>query len=213
MGDAATGSTLQSMSTPGATKPRILRAGDGPVSTWSVPNLISLARIALVPVFVLVLLAGADGGALRWTATALFVVAISTDSLDGHLARSRNLVTDLGKILDPIADKALTGAALVTLSVLGELPWWVTVPILVREIGITVWRFAVLSKRVVPASKGGKTKTVLQSVALALALAPLPALLGSWMNWVNTAFMAAAFVVTLLTGVQYLLDDRRLNRG
>jgi CDP-diacylglycerol---glycerol-3-phosphate 3-phosphatidyltransferase len=196
-----------------ALRPRMLRAGDGPVSTWSVPNLISIVRIVLVPVFVLVLVAGADGGALRWLATALFVVAISTDSLDGHLARSRNLVTDLGKILDPIADKALTGAALVVLSALGELPWWVTIPILVREVGITVWRFAVLSKRVVPASKGGKTKTVLQSVAIALALAPLPALLGGWMNWVNTVFMAAAFVVTLVTGVQYLVDDRRLNHG
>ena len=196
-----------------ALRPRMLRAGDGPVSTWSVPNLISIVRIVLVPVFVVVLVAGADGGALRWLATALFVVAISTDSLDGHLARSRNLVTDLGKILDPIADKALTGAALVVLSALGELPWWVTVPILLREVGITVWRFAVLSKRVVPASKGGKTKTVLQSVAIALALAPLPALLGGWMNWVNTVFMAAAFVVTLVTGVQYLVDDRRLNHG
>lgn len=191
----------------------MFRAGDGPVSTWSVPNLISLVRILLVPVFVVVLLAGADGGAVRWIATAVFVVAISTDSLDGHLARSRNLITDLGKILDPIADKALTGAALVVLSVLIELPWWVTVPILVREVGITVYRFAVLSKRVIPASKGGKLKTVLQSVAITLALAPLPALLGSWMNWVNGVFMAAAFVVTIVTGIQYLIDDRRLNRG
>jgi CDP-diacylglycerol--glycerol-3-phosphate 3-phosphatidyltransferase len=192
----------------------MLRAGDGPVSTWSVPNLISFVRIALVPVFVVVLLRGADGGALRWLATAIFVVAISTDSLDGHLARSRNLVTDLGKILDPIADKALTGAALVVLSVLGELPWWVTLVILVREIGITVWRFVLLSRgRVVPASKGGKTKTVLQSVAIGLALAPLPAILGSWMDVVNTVVMAAAFVVTVVTGVQYLIDDRRLNRA
>ena len=200
------------MSDTGAIKPRMLRAGDGPVSTWSVPNLISILRIVLVPVFVVVLLAGSDGGPVRWAATVLFVLAISTDSLDGHLARSRNLITDLGKILDPIADKALTGAALVVLSVLAELPWWVTVPILVREVGITIWRFAVLSKRVVPASKGGKTKTVLQSVAITLALAPFPALLGEWVNGVNIAVMAAAFVVTILTGVQYLIDDRRLNR-
>jgi CDP-diacylglycerol--glycerol-3-phosphate 3-phosphatidyltransferase len=192
----------------------MLRAGDGPVSTWSVPNLISFARIVLVPVFVVVLLAGAHSVAGRWVAAALFVVAIATDALDGHLARSRNLITDLGKILDPIADKALTGAALVVLSVLGELPWWVTLLILVREIGITVWRFAVLSKgRVIPASKGGKTKTVLQSVAIGLALAPLTALLGSWMDVVNTVLMSAAFVVTILTGVQYLIDDRRLNRA
>ncbi len=192
----------------------MLRRGDGPVSTWSVPNLISIVRIVLVPVFVVVLLAaGSHADPMRWIATALFVVAISTDSLDGHLARSRNLVTDLGKILDPIADKALTGAALVVLSVLHELPWWVTIPILVREIGITIWRFAVLSKRVIPASKGGKTKTVLQSVAITLALAPFPLLLGHWVDWVNTVFMAAAFVVTILTGIQYLVDDRRLNRG
>lgn len=190
----------------------MLRAGDGPVSTWSVPNLISLVRIVLVPVFVLVLLAGAHGGGLRWFATALFVVAISTDSLDGHLARSRNLVTDLGKILDPVADKALTGSALVVLSVLGELPWWVTLPIVVREVGITVYRFAVLSRRVIPASRGGKLKTVLQSVAIGLALAPLQALLGSWVNGVDEVTMAAAFVVTIVTGVQYLVDDRRQNR-
>ena len=192
----------------------MLRAGDGPVSTWSVPNLISIVRIVLVPVFVIVLLAGAHDVGGRWIAAALFVVAIATDAVDGHLARSRNLITDLGKILDPIADKALTGAALVVLSVLGELPWWVTLLILVREIGITVWRFVVLSRgRVVPASKGGKTKTVLQSVAIGLALAPLPALLGPWMHGVNAAVMAAAFVVTIVTGVQYLIDDRRLNRA
>jgi CDP-diacylglycerol--glycerol-3-phosphate 3-phosphatidyltransferase len=200
------------MTTSDATRPRIFRAGNGPVSTWSVPNLISFVRILAVPVFVVVLAAdGGRGGALRWVATVLFVVAIATDSLDGHLARSRNLVTDLGKILDPIADKALTGAALVVLSVLAELPWWVTLPILVREVGITAYRFAVLRKRVIPASKGGKLKTVLQSVAITLALAPLPALLGSWMDRVNAAFMAAAFVVTLVTGAQYLIDDRRLN--
>ncbi len=197
----------------------MLRAGDGPVSTWSVPNLISFGRIALVPVFVVVLALGTHGAAGhpqstpgRWVATALFVVAISTDSLDGHLARSRNLVTDLGKILDPIADKALTGAALVVLSVLGELPWWVTVPILVREVGITVYRFAVLSKRVIPASKGGKTKTVVQSVAITLALAPLPAVLGGWVDVVNTVLMALAFLLTIVTGAQYLVDDARLNR-
>ncbi len=189
----------------------MLRAGDGPVSPWSVPNLISIVRILAVPVFAAVFLAAPQDPGVRWAATAIFVVAIATDGLDGHLARSRNLITDLGKILDPIADKALTGAALVVLSAVGELPWWVTALILLREVGITVYRFAVLSKRVIPASKGGKVKTVLQSVAIGLALAPLPALLGPWMNGVNTVFMAAAFVVTIVTGVQYLVDDRRLN--
>jgi len=191
---------------------RMISAGPGPASTWNAANLITIGRILLVPVFVwLLALDGQSGGPLRWLATLLFIAAIATDSVDGRLARGRDLVTDLGKILDPIADKALTGAALVALSVLGELPWWVTVPILVREIGITVYRFAVLSKRVIPASKGGKLKTVLQSVAISLALAPLPHLLGSWVNVVNMLFMSAAFVITILTGVQYLIDDRRLN--
>ena len=92
------------------------------------------------------------------------------------------------------------------------MPWWVTGLILVREVGITVFRFAVLSKRVIPASKGGKLKTVLQSVAITLALAPLPALLGSWIAVVTGVLVAAALVVTVVTGVQYLIDDRRLNR-
>ena len=201
------------MSAERAVRPRILRAGDGPVSTWSAPNLICIVRILLVPVFVAMFLAGVDDVALRWWSTALFVVTIATDSVDGHLARSRNLVTDLGKILDPIADKAITGAALVVLSVVGEVPVWVTALILVREIGITVYRFAVLSRRVIPASKGGKLKTVLQSVAITLALAPFPALLGPWVAWVNGVLIAAALVVTVVTGVQYLIDDRRLNRG
>ena len=199
------------MRTPYHARGRMISAGEGPASTWNAANLITIGRIVLVPVFVVLLLAGAHGGPLRWAATVLFVLAIATDSLDGRLARGRDLVTDLGKLLDPIADKALTGAALVVLSVLGELPWWVTGLILVREIGITVYRFAVLSKRVIPASKGGKLKTVLQSVAITLALAPLPQLLGSWVDVVNTVLMAAAFVITLVTGVQYLIDDRRLN--
>ena len=199
------------MSADGALRPRILRAGDGPVSTWSAPNLICIGRILLVPVFVAVFLAAPDDVVQRWWATALFVVTIATDSVDGHLARSRNLVTDLGKILDPIADKAITGAALVVLSVVGEVPVWVTALILLREIGITAYRFAVLSKRVIPASKGGKLKTVLQSVAIGLALAPLPALLGGWMAGVNAAVVTAALVVTVVTGVQYLIDDHRLN--
>ncbi|MDH2444998.1 CDP-diacylglycerol--glycerol-3-phosphate 3-phosphatidyltransferase [Amnibacterium sp. CER49] len=195
-------------------RPRMLRAGDGPVSTWNVPNLITIARIVLVPVFVVLLAAdGGRDGALRWAAAVLFVVAIATDGIDGHIARSRGLVTDLGKILDPIADKALTGAALVMLSVLGELPVWVTALILLREVGITVFRFAVLRTRVIPASRGGKLKTVLQSVAITLALLPLATLVGSWIDVVDVVLMAAALVVTVVTGVQYLIDDRRANRS
>lgn len=184
------------------------------VSNWNLPNVITVVRILLAPLFFWMLLA--DGGSdtpLRYAAAALFIIAIATDGIDGHIARSRNQVTDLGKLLDPIADKVLTGAALVGLSILGELPWWVTSIILVREVGITVFRFAVLSDRVIPASRGGKLKTLAQSIAISLALVPFPALFGSWFDWVNIVTMSIAFVLTVITGVDYLVQARRLSRA
>jgi CDP-diacylglycerol--glycerol-3-phosphate 3-phosphatidyltransferase len=184
------------------------------VSNWNLPNVITVVRILLAPVFFWMLLA--DNGSddpLRYAAAALFIVAIATDGIDGHIARSRNQVTDLGKLLDPIADKVLTGAALVGLSILGELPWWVTAIILVREVGITVFRFAVLSDRVIPASRGGKLKTLAQSIAISLALVPFPALLGDWFDWVNIVTMSIAFVLTVITGIDYLVQARRLGRA
>ncbi len=181
---------------------------------WNLPNLITVVRILLAPVFIWLLLADAgQDGALRWAAAVLFILAIATDGIDGAIARRNNQVTDLGKLLDPIADKVLTGGALVSLSILGELWWWVTIVILVREIGITVFRFVMLKDRVIPASRGGKLKTVLQSVAISLALVPLWLLLGDWVHWVNWAVMAAALVATVITGVDYLLAARRDNRG
>ena len=187
---------------------RVWRAGDTPASPWAVPNVITVVRILFAPAMVWALLAGAGagaGGPLRWLALALFVIGISSDAIDGHLARSRNLITDFGKLLDPIADKVLTGAALVGLSILGELPWWVTALILVRELGITFWRLAEAKRIVLPAGRGGKLKTVLQAVVISLALAPLPALLGDWMHGVNTVAMALALVVTLWSGADYLV--------
>ncbi|MFB2582092.1 CDP-diacylglycerol--glycerol-3-phosphate 3-phosphatidyltransferase [Herbiconiux sp. P15] len=187
-------------------------------SNWNLPNGITIARILLAPIFFAMLLVdgsgpdGSTGGWLRWAAAVLFILAIATDGIDGHIARSRNQVTDLGKLLDPIADKVLTGAALVGLSILAELPWWVTIVILVREVGITVWRFVQLSDRVIPASRGGKLKTLMQSIAISLALLPFPSLLGEWMNWVNGVFMTIAVVLTVLTGLDYLIQARRLNR-
>ncbi|RUQ87883.1 CDP-diacylglycerol--glycerol-3-phosphate 3-phosphatidyltransferase [Labedella gwakjiensis] len=174
------------------------------------PNTITIVRILLAPVFLWLLFAddGAGGG-LRWAATALFVLAIATDGIDGHIARSRNQVTDLGKLLDPIADKVLTGAALVALSILTELPWWVTVVILVREVGITVHRMIVLSDHVVAAAWMGKLKTVVQAIAISFALAPLPELLGDWMFVVNGVLMAAALVLTVASGVDYIAAEAR----
>lgn len=182
-------------------------------SNWNVPNLITVVRILLAPLFIWMLLADAgDDGALRWWAAALFVVAIATDGVDGAIARRQGLVTDLGKLLDPIADKVLTGGALVGLSILGELPWWVTIVILVREVGITVFRFAMLSDRVIPASRGGKLKTILQSVAITLALTPFWLLLGDWVHWVNGITMTLAVILTVYTGLDYLVSAWRENR-
>ncbi len=189
--------------------------GPGRSANWNIPNAITVVRILLAPAFFWMVLAddGRDGG-LRWAAAALFIVAIATDGIDGHIARSRGLVTALGKILDPIADKVLTSGALVCLSILGELPWWVTAVIVVREVGITIWRLIELRRgNVVPASSGGKLKTVVQSIAISFALVPLWVLLGDWVHWVNGILMTAAVVLTVWSGLLYVRDAIRLARS
>jgi CDP-diacylglycerol---glycerol-3-phosphate 3-phosphatidyltransferase len=173
----------------------------------NVANALTVVRILLVPVFVVCLFAGGTGW--RLAALAAFCVASLTDLLDGRLARSRGLVTDFGKIADPIADKALTGAALISLSVLGELPWWVTAVILIREFGVTALRFAVIRHGVIAASPGGKLKTLLQVIAICLYVLP-PSL--SPPDLVKQVVMAAAVVVTLVTGADYVVRAVRLYR-
>ena len=173
----------------------------------NVANVLTVVRILLVPVFVVCLFAG--GTAWRLVALAAFCVASLTDLLDGRLARSRGLVTDFGKIADPIADKALTGAALISLSVLGELSWWVTALILIREFGVTALRFAVIRRGVIAASPGGKLKTLLQVIAICLYV--LPASL-SPPDVVKQVVMAVALVVTLVTGADYVVRAVRLYR-
>ena len=178
-----------------------------PVPLVNVANALTVSRLALVPVFLVVLFA--DGGhqaGWRLIATGVFAVASITDHFDGNLARSRGLVTDFGKIADPIADKALTGSALVGLSILGDLPWWITVVIAVREIGVTLLRFWVIKHGVIPASRGGKAKTLLQVVAIALFLLPLP----TWTDPVSWAVLAAALVLTVVTGIDYVIRAIRL---
>ncbi len=174
------------------------------------PNAITIVRILCAPVFVWMLLAddGADGP-LRWGAAALFVVAIATDGIDGYLARRHDIVTDLGKLLDPIADKVLTGAAFVGLSLLGELDWWITILVLVREVGITVHRLVVASDHVVAAAWMGKLKTVAQAVALSLALLPLWTVVGEWVHVVNAVAMTVAVVLTVASGLDYVLTEIR----
>lgn len=173
------------------------------VSNWNLPNILTSLRILFIPVFVWLVLAGHD-----WWAFGVFAALMITDKLDGDIARSRGLITDFGKIADPIADKALMTAAFVCLNIIGVLPVWITVVILVREFGITFWRMALLRQgKVVPASKGGKLKTVLQSLAVAMYLCPLP----SWMDIPSFVVMFIAVVVTVVTGVQYLIDGRKQN--
>lgn len=187
-------------------------------SNWNLPNLLTVVRILLVPVF-LVLLVGQGGMDPTWRVWALvvFVVAMFTDWIDGALARRWNMITDFGKIADPIADKSLMAAALIGLWVVGTLPLWVPITILVRELGITVLRFVIIRWVVLPASKGGKVKTVLQTVAIGLmllwipVLAWLPALFVAW-TVVAWLVMTAAIVVTLVTGIDYCVKSSRLVR-
>ena len=178
-------------------------------STWNVANGLTGFRLLLVPVFAVLLMHdGGDRTGWRVAAFVAFVVASVTDRFDGELARRRGLVTDLGTIADPIADKALTGAALVGLSLLGELPWWVTAIVLAREVGITLLRFVVIRHGVMPASRGGKLKTLLQGVAIGLYVLPLS---GAAVT-VAQAVMAVAVIVTVITGADYLLRAARLRR-
>jgi CDP-diacylglycerol--glycerol-3-phosphate 3-phosphatidyltransferase len=174
------------------------------VSPWNIANVLTVLRLAVVPFFVVCLFV--DGAGWRSAALAVFLLASLTDQLDGWLARRYGLITDFGKMADPIADKALIGAALVALSVLGELPWWVTGTILGREIGVTALRFAVIRRGVIPASYGGKVKTVLQILAISLYILPgVPELV----RWIA---IGLALAVTVVTGVDYVIRAIRLRK-
>ncbi|KAA9153788.1 CDP-diacylglycerol--glycerol-3-phosphate 3-phosphatidyltransferase [Amycolatopsis acidicola] len=177
------------------------------VSNINLANILTLSRLVLVPVFVLALFA--DGGTdttWRYLATVLFAIASLTDQVDGWVARRYGLITDFGKIADPIADKALTGAALIGLSVLGELSWWVTIVIAVREIGVTLLRFWVIRHGVIAASRGGKAKTLTQIAAIVAYLLPLP----SGADPVCWVLMGIAVALTVVTGFDYVLRAVRL---
>jgi CDP-diacylglycerol--glycerol-3-phosphate 3-phosphatidyltransferase len=179
------------------------------VSAWNIANALTVLRLLLVPVFVVALFwNGGHDTAWRIVAWAIFAIASITDRIDGEIARKRHIVTDFGKLADPIADKALAGAALIGLSVLGELPWWVTVVMLGREVGVTVLRFWVIRHGVIPASRGGKIKTLLQAVAIGLYVLPLT----GWLHIVAEVFMFAAVVLALVTGFDYVARAVRLRR-
>ncbi|MFE0331008.1 CDP-diacylglycerol--glycerol-3-phosphate 3-phosphatidyltransferase [Streptomyces sp. NPDC058960] len=188
---------------------KLTAAAVNQASVWNVANLLTMLRLLLVPGFVALMLA--DGGydpAWRSLAWAAFAIAMITDLFDGHLARTYNLVTDFGKIADPIADKAIMGAALICLSWLGDLPWWVTAVILGREFGITLLRFLVIRYGVIPASRGGKLKTLTQGVAVGMYVLALTGWLATLRFWV----MAVAIVLTVVTGLDYVRQAIVLRR-
>ncbi|OBH09746.1 CDP-diacylglycerol--glycerol-3-phosphate 3-phosphatidyltransferase [Mycobacterium sp. E3247] len=169
-------------------------------------NTLTLLRLVLVPVFLLALFAK-DGHeiAFRVVAFVIFTLAVITDRLDGLLARNYGMATEFGAFVDPIADKTLIGSALIGLSMLGDLPWWVTVVILAREVGVTVLRLAVIRRGVIPASWGGKIKTVVQSVAIGLFILPV----SGPFRVAAAVVMAAAILLTIVTGIDYVVSTVR----
>ena len=175
----------------------------------NLPNALTMFRLAVVPLFAVLLLSqgGLDDDRRIW-ATLFFAGAIITDRYDGMIARRTNQVTEFGKLADPIADKALTGTALIGLSILALLPWWVTVVILVREVGVTLLRFWVIRHGVIASSRGGKAKTVVQALAIGLYILPVVGALGSARWWV----MAVAVVLTVITGIDYVYRALTLRR-
>ncbi len=182
----------------------------GRPSLWNIPNMLTMLRLLIVPVFAALLLA--DGGhdpKWRAVAWASFAIAMITDLFDGELARRMGLVSDFGKIADPIADKAIMGTALVALSALGDLPWWVTIVILVREIGITLMRFWVIRHGVIPASRGGKLKTLTQGIAVGMYVLVLSGPLASARAWL----MGVAVLLTVGTGLDYVRQAVVLRRA
>lgn len=183
--------------------------GNAPVV--NLPNALTVLRVLCVPLLaVLLAVDGGDDGTARDAAAIVFVLAAVTDLMDGAIARRYGLVTTFGKVADPIADKALMGVALIGLSMLGELPWWVTAIILVREVGVTLLRFWVIDRGVIPASRGGKVKTLLQTIAITMYLLDVQA---SWWPTASAWVMAAAVVLTVATGLDYVVRAIRLQRA
>jgi CDP-diacylglycerol--glycerol-3-phosphate 3-phosphatidyltransferase len=174
---------------------------------WNLPNAITMARILAVPFFIWSLVTFADNESpLRWISELIFIVIMASDGIDGAIARKRGIVTDLGKLLDPIADKALLGGALVTLSILGEIAWWVTIVILVRELGITVYRLVVVNQQVIAASSGGKMKTIFQGVMVGFIVSPLTAWFPyDWYRILEQSLVLISVALTVYSGLQYVV--------
>lgn len=185
----------------------------GRQSNLNLPNLLTTLRIVMVPFFGWTLLHdGGDSVLWRFVAALLFFAAMITDKIDGDIARARNLVTDFGKIADPIADKALTGMAFIGLSVVGDIWWWVTVVVLLREWAVTLLRLSILRRVVVAAARSGKLKTVVQAVALTSLCLPLRQVSSPWHGPGEVVFylaevvLAVAVALTIWSGYEFFRD-------
>lgn len=188
-------------------------------SNWNVPNALTALRIAMVPVFGWALLHdGGESQGWRWLAYGLFVVAMITDKIDGDIARKHNLITNFGKIADPIADKAITGMAFIGLSVIGALWWWVTILVLLREWSVTFARLSIARQVVMAARQSGKLKTMAQALALGGFVAPFKDLTGAWdvpgeaVWWASAVLMGVAVVLTATSGAEFVADVLRHRR-
>lgn len=193
------------------TSPAPVERASAPVPLWNIANILTMIRCVMVPVFVLVAALYQHSVPGRFVICGIFVIAMVTDFLDGHLARSRGLITDFGKIMDPIADKGMTGAAFVMLSVWDYVPWWMTILILLREFGITIMRFTILKHGALPANFSGKAKTMMQSIAIAFCLLPFELWWGP-ARWIGLALVTVAFVLTIWSGLVNIKDGMRLRR-
>ncbi|MBU6348245.1 MAG: CDP-diacylglycerol--glycerol-3-phosphate 3-phosphatidyltransferase, partial [Actinomycetales bacterium] len=182
-------------------KPDYVGDAEHDVPNLNLPNILTLIRLLLVPVFAFLLPQSQDSAQLRWWATAVFSIAALTDLIDGYLARKYRLITNVGKIADPIADKLLIGTALIALALEHTIAWWIPTVILTREIGITLLRFKVINRGVIPASRGGKAKTISQMVAIIAYLVPLSGAVDN----IAAIAMYLAVVLTLVTGVDYVV--------
>ncbi|CAN1645070.1 PgsA Phosphatidylglycerophosphate synthase [Candidatus Nanopelagicaceae bacterium] len=171
------------------------------VPPFITPNTLTLTRILLIPTGVYTLFYdGGDNSTFQLISYAIFFTLGMTDIVDGRWARHSNRITPLGTFLDPVADKALIGAAMISLSILDRFPWWITILILTREIGITLFRLLVIKNGVIPASKGGKIKTLTQNFGVGFFILPLPA----WLDWFKYGFISVAIILTITSAYDYL---------
>jgi len=192
---------------------------------FNIPNTLTVIRLIMVPLFAWMLLAHPHDILWRWATTAVFIIALLTDLADGHIARKYGMITNFGKLWDPIADKAITGMAMIGLSILGELWWWVTIVILIREWGITIMRFLIVKYGVQAADKLGKMKTLSQTIALVGLMLPFTIYLldgsiatGWWWvlticHWIAMISMGIALILTVVSGVNYCIGAWKLRQS